>query len=175
LVNLLKQTIEEQELIALKFKYHPDALFMYSIGVNDKFYFGVEEYDFELSGYQIRKTSDIENFIIVDNYSSKINELEGLKEEIVYYPINLTSFETIFNYLKETDQIISIEREYGDEDGFFLIGKIVKVTEDEIWFKDFNINGVWNEELNIVPFEIITTIRFNSKYINTWTKYIKWN
>lgn len=173
MVKGLKQTIDNQDLVAIKCKYNSDVLFMYSLNVNEEFYFGVEEYDFELSGYQIRKINDIENFVIVNNFSSKINEFEGLKDEMIDYPIDLTSFETIFDYLKESQQIISIEREYNDDDAFFLIGKIIKVSNDEIWFKDFDINGIWNEDVNIVPLDIITTIRFNSKYINTWAKYIK--
>lgn len=169
----LKLSIEEKNLQAIKFKYYPDVLFMYTIGISEDFYFAVEEYDFELAGYQIRKIVDIDAYESVLNYSSKINELEGLPEKIIHYPINLNSFKNIFEYFIDSDEIISIEREYNDEDSFFLIGEIIKVTEEEVWFRDFNIDGIWNEEINIIPYDIITTIRFNSKYINTWSKYMK--
>lgn len=169
----LKLSIEEKKLLAIKYKYYPDALFMYTIGVSSEFYFGVEEYDFELAGYQIRKFDDIDTFEAVENYSGKINEFEGLPDKVIHYPINLNSFYDVFKYLESLNTVISIEREYYDEDHFFLIGEIIKVTEDEVWFRDFNVNGIWNEDINIVPFDIITTIRFNSKYINTWMKYMK--
>lgn len=68
--------------------------------------------------------------------------------------------------------MITIQREYDDDDYFFVIGEIVKVTSTEVWFKDFNVNGTWNSKVSIIPFDIITTIRFNSRYINTWAKYI---
>ena len=71
------------------------------------------------------------------------------------------------------DEYISVEREYEDEDEFFLVGRIVKVTEFSIWFENFTNEGIWNSEINIIPYDIITTIRFNNKYINTWKKYIK--
>lgn len=171
--NIVTNSLKDNELLAIKAKYNFDAIFFYAINHTEDFFFGVEEFDFELDGYQIRKYDDISDAIIINNFSSKINKYEGLLEKIIPFDINLKSFETIFNSLKELDCYISIEREYNDEDSFFVIGEIINVTSDSVWFKDFNVDGIWNEEINYIPYEMITTIRFNSKYINTWTKYIK--
>lgn len=170
--DIIKDSIKNKKLIAIKAKYNHEALFFYSISSNEEFYFGVEEFDFELDGYQIRLHNDISDALIIDNYSASINEKEGLLDKIVNYKLDLSSFQTIFNSLKSFDRIISIENEYDNEDYFFVIGKIVKVTDVSVWFKDFNVDGKWNEEINIIPYDIITTIRFNSKYINVWSKYI---
>lgn len=168
----LKISLVDKKLLGVKKLYNREALFFYIIDYNETFYFGVEEFDFKLEGYQIRLVHDIEETKIIDNFSSKINEKEGLIEKIKPYKINLESFETIFNDLYKMDKIISIEREYHDDDNFFLIGKIVSVTFDSIWFKDFSVDGIWNEEISIIPFELITTVRFDSNYINIWEKYI---
>lgn len=164
---------KDKELLAIKYKYVDEALFFYTIDYNDEFYFGVEEFDFKLEGYQIRVNSDITDLEIVNNYSSEINKLEKLPEKIKYFNINLESFKTIFESLKEMDIVISVEREYFDEDYFFLIGKIIDVLEDTLVFKDFDINGKFSDEESYIPFEYITTIRFNSNYTNTWQKYLK--
>lgn len=173
MIDEIKQSMDNKELVAIKAKYNLEALFFYTLEYNETFYFGVEEFDFRLDGYQIRLIEDFEQGEIVNNFSSLINVKEGLLNQIVNYQIDLTSFETIFNFLKHENKVISIEREYYDEDYFFLIGEIIKVTETSLWFKDFDINGNWNKEINIIPYEEITTIRFNSHYINTWEKYIK--
>lgn len=169
----LKQSINEKQLIGIKTYYNEEALFYYLTKKSNKFILGVEEFDFKLEGYHIRKIEDIEDCMIINNFSAKINELEGLKEQIKYYDINLSSYQTIFNDLVKTDQIISIEREYNDLDNFFLIGKIIKVNNDNLWFRDFDVDGNWNEEINIIPYNIITTIRFNTNYTNIWQKYLK--
>ncbi|VEU80040.1 hypothetical protein [Haploplasma axanthum] len=170
--DVVKSSIENKDLIAVKAVYNPEAIFFYAINQSKDFFLGVEEFDFELDGYQIRKYEDISNVKIVRNFSSEINKKEGLIEKIIKYNINLESFETIFNDLKGMGGIIAIEREYDDEDNFFVIGIIEKVTETSVWFRDFTVDGKWNEEINIIPYDIITTIRFNTKYINIWTKYI---
>lgn len=173
MINLIKKSKDKKELVAIKAKYNYEALFFYTIDFSDEFYFGVEEFDFRLDGYQIRLIKDFEDAEIIKNFSSEINIKEGLLDQIINYEIDLTNFETIFNSLYDINKVISIEREYYDEDYFFLIGKIVKVTNDSVWFKDFDVNGIWSDDINIIPFEEITTIRFNSHYNNTWEKYIK--
>jgi len=173
MLEIIKKSKKEKSLIAIKAKYNYEALFFYTIDSNEDFYFGVEEFDFRLDGYQIRLMKDFEDLEIVNNFSSQINIKEGLIEQIKPYNINLESFQTIFQDLQSLNNIISIEREYYDDDYFFLIGKIIKADEDSLWFRDFDINGNWNKEINIIPYDEITTIRFNSHYINTWEKYIK--
>lgn len=172
MLDIIDVSKVDKKLIAIKAKYNHEALFFYTLNKTEDFYLGVEEFDFELDGYQIRLIEDITDAMLVENFSAEINLKEGLLEKIKDYKINLTNFQTIFNDLYLMDKIISIEREYDDEDYFFVIGKIVKVTDYSIWFKDFNVDGNWNEEINIIPFDIITTVRFDSKYINIWSKYI---
>lgn len=173
MLEIIKKSKKEKSLIAIKAKYNYEALFFYTIDSNEDFYFGVEEFDFRLDGYQIRLMKDFEDLEIVNNFSSMINIKEGLIEQIKPYTINLESLQTIFQDIQSFNNIISIEREYYDDDYFFLIGKIIKADEDSLWFRDFDINGNWNKEVNIIPYDEITTIRFDSHYINTWEKYIK--
>src|SRR5690554_3273049 len=126
MLELIKKSKKEKSLIAIKAKYNYEALFFYTIDSNEDFYFGVEEFDFRLDGYQIRLMKDFEDLEIVNNFSSQINIKEGLIEQIKPYNINLESFQTIFQDLQSLNNIISIEREYYDDDYFFLIGKIIK-------------------------------------------------
>jgi|SRR5690554_2787391 len=173
MLELIKMSKKDKSLIAVKAKYNYESLFFYSIDSSEEFYFGVEEFDFRLDGYQIRLIKDFEDLEIVNNFSSQINIKEGLIQQIKPYNVNLQSYQTIFESLESFNNIISIEHEYYDDDYFFLIGKIIKADETSLWFKDFDINGNWNKEVNIIPYEEITTIRFKSHYINTWEKYIK--
>ena len=173
LEEFLKVSKNNKSLTAIKYKYSQEALFFYILDSNETFHLGVEEMDFRLDGYQIRLNDDIEGRDTITNFSSLINIKEGLLDKIENFNIDLSNYETIFNDLLTIDEIVSIEREYFDEDNFFVIGKIVKVTEDSVWLKDFDIDGNWHEDLNIIPYDIITAIRFNSHYINTWSKYLK--
>lgn len=172
MIHEIKLSKDEKELLAIKAKYNPDALFFYTIDYNEKLYFGVEEFDFKLEGYQIRVIEDFEDCEVIKNFSSEINKKEGLIEKIENFDIDISNFETIFNYFINKDMIISVEHEYFDEDYFFLIGRPLAIENDMLLFKDFDINGNWNEDINYIPLEIITTIRFNSHYTNTWQKYL---
>ncbi|MDY0276869.1 MAG: hypothetical protein RBQ97_02155 [Acholeplasma sp.] len=171
--NIIKKAIKNKELLAVKAKYNHEALFFYALAQSNDFFFGVEEFDFALDGYQIRVKEDISDVKVIDNFSAEINVMEGLLDQIIEYKIDLETWESIFTYLYNLNEIISIEREYNDEENFFVIGKVLKVTETSIWFKDFDINGNWNKELNIIPFDVITTVRINSNYIKVWSKYVE--
>ena len=172
-ISEIKKSIKRRQLLGIKYHYADVPLFYYPLGVSKDFFLGAEEYMFDIDGYQIRRHEDIVGVEEVNDFTAKINIEEGLVDKLIDYKINLTSFETIFTDLYNMDEYISVEREYEDEDEFFLVGRIVKVTEFSIWFENFTNEGIWNSEINIIPYDIITTIRFNNKYINTWKKYIK--
>src|SRR5690625_6673536 len=69
MINLIKKSKDKKELVAIKAKYNYEALFFYTIDFSDEFYFGVEEFDFRLGGYQIRLIKDFEDAEIIKNFS----------------------------------------------------------------------------------------------------------
>lgn len=173
MLEILKYNKNNKKLTAIKYEYVNEALFFYVLDFNEYFHFVVEEYDFRLEGYQIRLNGDITNLKTINNFSSKINEYEKLPEQIENFNISLNTYKDMFNDLMKLNKVISIEREYFDDDYFFLIGKIEEVLDEGIMFKDFDIDGNWNLEYSFIPYDIITTIRFNSNYTNVWEKYLK--
>lgn len=144
--------------------------------MSDKFIFGIEENDFILDGFQIRKISNIKKVELKDDLYVKINEKHEILKGVIKPDIDLTSWKTIFNSLIEMNKFIIIKNEDLEEEELdFAIGKVISVNSNSISFKEFDSNGVWDDNLLTIPFKWITSVTFNDRYSKTWEDYLTKN
>lgn len=108
-----------------------------------------------------------------DKYTDKIVEWEGLKGRIVLNDvIDITSYRTIFTTIKKAKQHVIVECE-SPEFETFTIGPITKVSSTAVFIRYFDAAGYLNEDLTRIPFIDISTISFDSNYINVFSKYLR--
>ena len=69
------------------------------------------------------------------------------------------------------DKWIIVSNEY-DTNGFFYIGTIIKAGKNKLTIKPFDADGIWLEEMKI-PYEDITSVSFDTRYINNWRMYLE--
>ena len=86
--------------------------------------------------------------------------------------IDLTSWKTVFDSLKNMNLFLIVEHEEIDDDySFFYIGYITEVKDSFLLFRHFDADGVWYDPIEIYYREI-TSVTFNDRYSKTWQKYL---
>lgn len=169
LLKILKNCEKNKEVVRIYLKYEDNYYYYIPLKINEEFFLGTEEDDFLLDGYSIRRIKDIESVEPRDDLTSTIIKKEGLLENLVIPEIDLNSWENIFSSLSKINQNIIIEDEYNEE---FWIGKIIDVNRDYVLFKHFDADGIWSEEPIKIGYNIVTSIAFNSRYVDVFSKYV---
>ncbi|SFA55973.1 hypothetical protein SAMN04488511_11589 [Pedobacter suwonensis] len=98
---------------------------------------------------------------------------EGKKKLIeMPYQIDLESWETIFNSIKDTNLNCTVENE-NDKRFFFKIGEIVKVKKRNLKILNFDPAGYLDDKPTKVKYKEISAVGFDDHYTNTMTKYLR--
>jgi hypothetical protein len=132
-------------------------------------------YDFELDGYKLVRIKDMTS--IISGKSERFSEFI-LKEEGILNQIKIPSFPildkwvNVFRNLKSLEQNIIVECE-STESNIFYIGKIVQVMKSSLLLLYFNELGEWDKEPTKIIFKDITSVSFDTRYINIISKYVK--
>ena len=58
-------------------------------------------------------------------------------------------------------------------DSSFDIGPITKVSKDAVYIRYFNAQGFLDAEPTKIIWEYITIVKFDDRYINTFSKYLR--
>lgn len=170
---LLHGSIGTYNLCRCYFSYDENYWYFYVLGRSDKLMFGIEEDDFILDGFQIRKISDLKKIEIKNDVCAKINEKNGLLRDVERPDIDLSSWQTVFESLRPLDRFVIIKNEKfeaGEE--FFYIGTIKKAKRASVVIIPFDANGNWVEDVEI-PYSKITSVTFEDRYSKTWQKFFK--
>ncbi len=170
ILKSLSSARKSNETIRVNFKYDENYYYFLPFNVNDDFFYGAIESDFIIDGYSIRRIKDIDYTSERDDICNDILKNEGLLENIEYPKIDILSWKSIFTDLKTIGENIIVEDEY---EGFFNIGSIEEIEDNNIVFRNFDADGIWQEQLDIINFNEITSVTFNSRYIKIFSKYLK--
>lgn len=147
----------------------------YILGHSFDFVFLKENDDFLFNGFAIFPISSIikirhNNY---DQFFDAIMEQEGQKKLIeMPYQIDLESWETIFNSIKNTKLNCVVENE-NNKRFFFKIGEIVKVKKRSLKILNFDPAGYLDDELTKIKYKEISAIGFDDNYTNTMSKYLR--
>lgn len=169
-INMLQNAKGTYDICRLYFNYDPEYWYYYVLDVSDKFVLGIEEDDFILDGFQIRKISDIKKIEIKDDICPKINRENKILEGVVKPPIDISSWKSIFETLKPLDKLIIVQNEREDEE-YFCLGYVTEIHKSFIIFSFVDAEGEWYDNEQI-PYSDITSITFNDRYSRTWQKYV---
>ena len=170
---LINNSIEQKQLCRLKFDYDDNTWFVFPLATNEKLVLCANEEEFILNGYSIRRFRDIEKAQCeVDKIFSMVKS-EGIFEQLVTPKIDMMDWQTIFTSLKEQNKNIIVENEKAEEDDYsFVIGRIIKATKTKVIMQHFDADGIWEEELYEIPYNKITSVSFDTRYVNVFSKYL---
>ncbi len=170
-INLLHNSIDTYQICRCHFKYDLSYWYFYILDHSDKLFLGVEEDDFMLDGFQIRKISDLTKIEIKNDLCAKINEETNILVNICKPGVNISSWKTVFESLKALNNFIIIENEKLGDDSFFYMGKIAKIKKTCVIFSHVDADGEWYDNIEI-PYSKVTSVTFNDRYSKTWQKYL---
>ena len=143
--------------------------YFYMLDFNAKLFLGVEENDFQLNGFHIRRVDDIKKVESRKDTCTWINRKQEILKNVRKPAINLGSWQTVFESLERLNCFLRIENEYKNK---MFIGKIIKVKKKSVIFQEFDADGVWQEEIEI-NYDKITSVIFKERYLLTWQKYLR--
>lgn len=134
-----------------------------------------ELYDFDLDGYTIIRIKDITSIVMTKSqqFSQHILKEEGILDQIRKSSINsLDNWINVLNELSIQNKNIIVECEDMESSKFF-IGKIIAIDKKYFYLLYFNGAGEWDKEPTEILLKDITSLSFDSKYINVISKYLR--
>lgn len=174
-IDIIKQNIEKLHEIKLnRSKIGADSLNCIPLEISKNLVLLQEIYDFELDGYVILRIKDITSIEITKSqqFSQFILEKEGKLNQIRKPSINsIDDWETVLTELSNPENNIIVECDSKETSKFF-IGKITSIDKKSLFLLYFNGAGEWDDEPTEIPLKDITSINFDSKYINIISKYL---
>ncbi len=171
--SIMQACMEERKLCRTFLTYDRFYRYYFPLKVNGKFFLGVEEDDFILDGFSIRRFRDVWKAEIKDDICLEIAVKEGLTKSIVVPEIDIASWKTIFSDLQKTPRNIIIEHESLDDSATqFAIGRIEEIFERFLYIRHFTGDGIWESKPYKIPYTSITSVTFGSRYVEIFSKYL---
>ncbi len=169
IITCIENAAGTYELCRCWFEYDKNYHYFYIFDFNAKLFLGMEEDDFQLNGFQIRRIADIRKIETRMDACTLINREYEILKNIKRPAVNLGSWQTAFESLERLGCFVILENEIKQE---IYAGKIKKVKRKSLVFQEFDADGVWQEECEIL-YDDITTVTFKDRYSSTWQKYLK--
>ena len=171
--EVIKKAINPRMMCRLFMKYDSNCLYGFPIRASENLFLCANEDDFILDGYSIRRFKDVVKAEVIDNTYNDIVIKEGIIDNINDYDINLCDWYNVFISLQKMNKNIIVEKEdYNNEECFFAIGKISRVTKTKVYMKHFDADGIWEEALLGIAFTKITSVSFGTRYVEIFSKYV---
>lgn len=171
--EIVNNSINQRNLCGMLFRYDCNYRYYYPLITNDKLFLSVEEDNFILDGYSIRRYVDLKKIRIRDDNCIEILKKEGIVDSIQTPDIDITNWETVFQSIKRLNRNIIVEKESLDDNEWeFAIGRIDKIFKRFIYFFHFDADGIWGEEPIKIYYTDITTVSFGTRYVDVFSKYI---
>lgn len=148
----------------------------FPIQLTNKFLLMTVISDFYDEGFAILRTCDITDAYskVNDEYYERICICEGLQDKISMSPIkDIADIKQILLDLQKYEGFVEIQWEEDDQEISFDMGKIKDVLDDSVVFQVVDLDGEWDDELDIIPFSNITLITFEDNYSKTFFNYMK--
>jgi hypothetical protein len=137
-------------------------------------------HDFDLDGYMVLpldRITDVRSGVN-ERFLEHVTRDEGQLSSVwpplaapIWSDLPLNAWQDLFAALGATRQIIIVECETRDEDGFF-IGPVVGVAEHAVGIHHFDATAVWDPAPSEVLFKAITCVRFDERYTNVYARYV---
>lgn len=173
-IELINSTIKAKEMCRILFKYNYHYSYHFPLITSDKLFLSVNESDFSIDGFSVRRFCDIKKVEAKNDTYVDIIKREGLLDNIKVPKIDITDWYRVFLSLFKLNINIIVEKEsLNDNECEFAIGKIIKVFKTKVIFKGFDADGIWQDENYEIPYSQITSISFSTRYINTFSKYLQ--
>lgn len=101
IIRKLSKACGSYRLCRCFFEYEIPYRYFYILDCSEKLFLGVEEDDFQLDGFHIRRISDIRKTQFKDDLCTKINRKNRLLKDVDTPYIDLSSWKSVFKSLEK--------------------------------------------------------------------------
>lgn len=171
--EIINNSISHRNLCRVFFRYDVNYRYYYPLITSDKLFLGTEEDDFILDGYSIRRYIDITKIQMKEDKCVEILKREGIDNSIQIPNIDIANWETVFISLQKYNKNIIVEKEsLNEKEWIFAIGRIDRVFKKFVYLYHFDADGIWVEEPIKILYTDITSVSFDTRYVEIFSKYI---
>lgn len=171
--EIVRKCMEERLLCRACFKYHTSYWYLFPLAMNETLFLSAGENDFIIDGYQIRRFRDIKKAETKNDFLHKIFLAEHVIDSITVPEVDICDWESVFRSLHIRNKNVIIETEsLIDSECEFTIGRIEKVFRRFAYVRHFDADGNWQDTPYKIPYNEITSLTFNSRYVDFYSKYV---
>ncbi|WDF78889.1 hypothetical protein PQ469_02560 [Mucilaginibacter sp. KACC 22773] len=147
----------------------------YILNFSDNLILLHEAGDFTLQGYSVIPVKQVKKIRHnkFDKCFKQIMIAEGEADKVgISYKIDLSSWQSVFKSIQATrlNAIVEVE---DPADIIFSIGPILKITTKKVHIEYFDAEGFISDNPDKIDFEDITKVKFDDRYINVFSKYLR--
>jgi hypothetical protein len=161
-------------------KYPPyDTALGFPLAVTEEMLLMHEIIEFHLAGYSVMPIYEIRSVRSkkAERMLERIFENEGLTQKIgIAEPPPLNEWPELFTWFKRQNKLIQVEYFDTPEPGFsdeaFAVGRITGLSSRSVAILNFDATGNWDSEATVIAYDNIKRVRFETEYINIFSKYL---
>jgi hypothetical protein len=171
--GIIRECILQKRICNVYFRYDKKYWNFIPVKEKEQLFLSVQEDDFILDGYTVRRFKDMKKVKVKDDMCDRILKIEGITDSIEVPVIEIENWKTVFESLKSMGKNIIVEKEsLNDDESEFVIGRIEKICSRFAYVRYFDADGIWQDEPYQIPYSEITSITFSSRYVDMFSKYI---
>lgn len=171
--ELMDKAISNLHVANVYMVYNENYYNLIPIKANEQLFLAIDEDDFILDGFRISRIRDVKEMRIKNDKCDEIIRSEGILDNLYIPEINLKNWNSVFEGLKDIGKNIIVEYETAEgKDDSFTIGRIKKVYKSCLYMYYFDADGIWNTAPYRIPYNEVTSVTFDSRYINIFAKYL---
>jgi hypothetical protein len=132
-------------------------------------------YDFQCDGLLVLSKSDITEVVSTktDKFQTKLmKNLELLDNQLLASNYDIQSWREFFRSIRSHHKYVIVEQERF-EDPVFTIGRIERNLKSHIKMRHFTGIARWDDELQDINYDDITSCGVASNYINVYERYFE--
>ena len=170
---LIEQAARDSKVANVFMKYSENYYNLIPVAISDRLFLAINEDDFIFDGFRISRLRDVEKVRIKDDLCDRIIQGEGLFLTVSIPKIDLSDWKSVFESLQAIGRNVIVEYETADGvNDNFTIGKIERIYQSCLYIRHFDADGVWQSEPYRIPYTEVTSVTFDSRYVNIFSKYL---
>ncbi|MDR1565553.1 MAG: hypothetical protein LBS74_11405 [Oscillospiraceae bacterium] len=171
--ELINEALSNLKVVNAYMVYDKNYYNLIPLKVSENLFLSINEDDFIFDGFCISRFKDVESIRLKNDKCDDILRSEKLFDNLQIPEINLESWESVFTDLKDIGKNIIVQYEKTDcKDEIFTIGKIDRVYKGCLYMYHFDADGVWQSEPYRIPYNEVTSVTFESRYVSIFSKYL---
>ncbi len=176
-----QEFVDLKRAVTITPKYPPyDTAVGFPLAVTEEMLLMHEILEFHLSGYSVMPIYEIRSVRSkkAERTLERIFEAEGLMKKVgIGEPPPMEDWPELFQWFKRQNKIVQVEFFETSGPGFsdeaFAAGRVTGLSSRSVGIKNFNESGMWDSEATVVSYDNIKRVRFDTEYLNIFSKYLQ--